>query len=370
MADSKQQPVNEELSLSKMLPDYGGADEYSSIYSNVFIKSLGEKTEKPERIDNSNTYKGKKGELTIYSSNLMKTDKKNEVLKKGDEIILSFSELNFRVVVFLMRQLRLSEEQVSIIQVDDYRKLCKLSDNKTAKEQLKDTLDLLMSLTFELNINDPYARDTFHIKDQLIYKYADNSKSFAVHYSDLFYTYLQERKQQTLDLPNLFFTISLRKNPNALNILYAFCFRRRATGNEELSRRLSVKNLLNACSYRSYKELKDSGGIQRYIIDRFFNDLNALSSVFSFRLCHEGGKPLTKAEQPNRNSYNFSYAFFISLYVEITWLSDSHYNVTEARNDYELTNQKKKEKSLKKKEKRLKNLEKELDERERALSST
>ena len=196
--------------------------------------------------------------------------------------------------------------------IKEYMALCGLTDEKEARNQVKEDLEALFSLTLSFKGKGKNALDfvDFRLCD---YKGIANG-IIIFNYSLPFYGILKQ--YPIMRLPTEYFKIKAKRNPNSTYFLRKISELKNmnSTGtNEDI---ISVQTLLDSTDeLPKYEDIAAKGQIDQRIITPFERDLDALSNIIKWEYCHSKGTPLTDAEL-----INMDYSLFSSLLVKIEWV--------------------------------------------------
>lgn len=195
------------------------------------------------------------------------------------------------------------------IPLDEYMKLCNLSDRKetlrSVKKDLKSLLTLSLSVTHgKENWYDVRIFDRAGIWNGVI------CASFAS-------SFLESIARYSVSyIPKAYFESDLRNNPNSSYFCKKISFHKGMNIGKSNENIISVQSLLNSTpELPTYSEMKERGRVKEKIIAPFERDMNALHPVFTWEYSHTKGEPLTQSELEN-----MTYDTFKSLMVNIKWV--------------------------------------------------
>lgn len=190
-------------------------------------------------------------------------------------------------------------------------------DNKEARKQLKKAADDLYNLSLIYKFGN--EKNQITISTRVLEAKAEiKNSSITFCLADNLYNNLKTNKSISY-IPYELLCISSRSE-NAYKIgVFLRDHQRRNIGKDN-ENRVSISKLLEVTSLPLAEDIKPN----RYklqIIDPFFKALNTAAStgVFSYKIVHSKGKPLTDKEAIN---VYFDYELFISCLVDITWLTE------------------------------------------------
>lgn len=202
----------------------------------------------------------------------------------------------------------------------DYMEMRGLKDEKEARKQINEGLEAIKNC----KISGPKGygenkRETLHITfygGAGIYGIRNSIITFSI--GDIFYNAL-------LDYAPMYYPVELLKidtsrNKHAFSMgRYIYEQKRINAGKKDRENIIKIKSLLGACpNLPRYQDLdKSKGEITRKIIDPFMNNLNHLEDrgLFTWKLCHSKGDPLTAEEETAYRDGGMTYALFETLYV-------------------------------------------------------
>lgn len=196
--------------------------------------------------------------------------------------------------------------------IKEYMALCGLNDEKEARNQVKEDLEALYSLTISFKGKGKSALDfvDFRLCD---YKGIVNG-TIIFNFSEPFYGILKQ--YPIMRLPTSYFKIKAKRNPNSTYFLRKISELKNmnCTGtNEDI---ISVQTLLDSTGeLPRYEDIASKGQIDQRIIKPFERDLDALSDTIKWEYCHSKGVPLTDTELASMD-----YALFSSLLIKIEWV--------------------------------------------------
>ena len=195
-----------------------------------------------------------------------------------------------------------------------------LKDMKELKKQVASASALLddMSFTGKLGGGD-YDKISITQGDTSIIR-----GYLCVNISEKFLEGLRNAKQEMLYNPEL------QKLPS-MGFSYGFARlfeehkRRNAGKPNNIENRLSILTLLEASPYPIYSEMKDKGQAGQKIIEPFLKCFDRIEEqgIFSYRLCKQGGEPLTDEEN---SRFLTDYPFFSTLLVEVHYFKEPDYS--------------------------------------------
>ena len=214
------------------------------------------------------------------------------------------------------------------IPLKDYMESRGISDEKEARRQTNEDLELLISSTVsfrypkktkkkpEKGKKEPelpaYMQD-FDDYQIIQHKGIRNGK-IALTFSDKMYEMLLS--SPVMPFPDLLLRLNDKRNPNSFYFLWRISELKNMNIGECNEDIISVTTLLRASpKMPTYEEvMKKNRDPGRRIMEAFFRDMDALDEAFDYELWHERGRKLTDDEL-----YNLSYSTFAGLMVHIFW---------------------------------------------------
>lgn len=199
------------------------------------------------------------------------------------------------------------------ISLRDYMEIRNLKDMKSARSQLRESLEMLHAASLSYTSIDKKGKEIvekFHIIDY--FKYELNKGVAHINISPTLIVHVALKKQLQNYNRNLL-TVNINKNPKSFNLGHELLVDARR--NEHKDNRnidgvfiINTKKLLDVCG------LKYDKHFTKRVWERFENDMDALvfdyNVLKSWSLCKKGREPLTDAELRNLN-----YETFLETYV-------------------------------------------------------
>lgn len=199
------------------------------------------------------------------------------------------------------------------ISLRDYMEIRNLKDMKSARSQLRESLEMLHAASLSYTSIDKKGKEIvekFHIIDY--FKYELNKGIARINISPTLILHVALKKQLQNYNRNLL-TINDKTNPNSFNLGHELLADARRNKNKE-NRNIdgvfiiNTKKLLDVCG------LKYDPHFTTRVLERFENDMDALvfnyNVLKSWNLCKKGREPLTDAELSELN-----YETFLETYV-------------------------------------------------------
>lgn len=202
------------------------------------------------------------------------------------------------------------KDKTVIIPLKEYMSLTGLKDTKTAREQLSDAAERIISVSVEYKQTKGKNTVTFFSKDNLFQHATYSRGKVEVLLSDRMWLYLRDHSNPMPFNKNIF-RINGNNNPNA----YYFATKLFNHHNMNLTKpnanRISVSTLLKgAPSIPSHDEvLAGNGNTTARIVERFERDLDALVDLGileSWEYCNSKGEPLADEQIDLKNYDVFS----------------------------------------------------------------
>ena len=196
--------------------------------------------------------------------------------------------------------------------IKEYMALCGLSDEKEARNRVKEDLEALYSLTLSFKGKGKSALDfvDFRLCD---YKGISNGV-IIFNYSLPFYGILKQ--YPIMRLPTEYFRINARQNPNSAYFLRKISELKNMNVIGANDNIISVQTLLDSTDeLPKYEDIAAKGQIDQRIIKPFERDLDALSNIIKWEYCHSKGMPLTDDELAEMD-----YSAFSQLLIKIKWV--------------------------------------------------
>lgn len=199
------------------------------------------------------------------------------------------------------------------ISLKDYMKIRNLKDMKSARSQLRESLEMLHAASLSYASIDKKGKEIvekFHIIDY--FKYELNKGVAHINISPTLILHVALKKQLQNYNRNLL-TINDRTNPNSFNLgheLLADARRNKNKANRNIDGVfiINTKKLLDVCGLKYDKHFTTR------VLERFENDMDALvfdyNVLKNWNLCKKGREPLTDAELRELN-----YETFLETYV-------------------------------------------------------
>ena len=200
------------------------------------------------------------------------------------------------------------------LSMDDYMRLRELSDEKAAREQVDNDLNILFHayLSFSERRRGR-GNNKDYIDVHLVESKGISKGVIRVQFTKTFLDILGN--YPVMPIPLKIFRINANKNPNAYALLRKIAEHRNMNAGKPNADIISVKTLLKAAALPTYEELQQSNrAVTQRIIDPFERDMNINSDSYEWEYCHKNGAPLTD-EELNK----FTYDVFIGLNVHIFW---------------------------------------------------
>lgn len=204
------------------------------------------------------------------------------------------------------------KDKTVIIPLKEYMSLTGLKDAKTAREQLADAADRLVSVSVEYKQTKGKNTVTFFSKDNL-FQHATYSKGkVEVLLSDRMWLYLRDHSNPMPFNKNIF-RINGNNNPNAYYFANKLFNHHNMNLTKPNANRISVSTLLKgAPSIPSHEEVMTGNRhVTDRIIERFERDLDALmlpeyGILESWEYCNSKGEPLADEQIDLKNYDVFS----------------------------------------------------------------
>lgn len=204
------------------------------------------------------------------------------------------------------------KDKTVIIPLKEYMSLTGLKDTKTAREQLTDAADRLVSVSVEYKQTKGKNTVTFFSKDNLFQHATYSRGKVEVLLSDRMWLYLRDHSNPMPFNKNIF-RINGNNNPNAYYFANKLFNHHNMNLTKPNANRISVSTLLKgAPSIPSHDEvLAGNGNTTARIIERFERDLDALMRpeygiLESWEYCNAKGEPLTDEQVDLKNYDVFS----------------------------------------------------------------
>lgn len=210
------------------------------------------------------------------------------------------------------------------LRIDDYMKIRKLKDRKSAVEALKANLELITQskLSYiavtgrgkrkktnkvgELNYIDCWAWDNKKNKTAINFKF---TMSF----------YEELKKTCIMQCPNLLWEIDARKNPASVDFLLKIAEHKNMNFDKRNADIIAVSTLLNTTEF--IPPIDEVRKFDRNVLERiirpFERDLNALDTALTWCYCY----PRTNGEEvPKDKLANMDFTTFKDLCIKISWI--------------------------------------------------
>ena len=212
------------------------------------------------------------------------------------------------------------------IPLKEYMESRGITDEKEARRQTNEDLDLLMSCSISFRYpKKPKPRKGRKADDlpaymqdfddyQIIQHKGIRNGKIALTFSDKIYEMLLS--SPVMPYPDLLLRLNDKRNPNSFYFLWRISELKNMNIGENNEDIISVTTLLRASpKMPTYEEvMKKNRDPGRRIMEAFYRDMNALEDAFSYELWHERGRKLTPDEESN-----LTYSTFAGLMVHIYW---------------------------------------------------
>lgn len=194
----------------------------------------------------------------------------------------------------------------------EYMALCGLTDEKEARNRVKEDLEALYSLTISFRGKGKSALD---FVDCRLCDYKGIVKGTIIfNYSQPFYGILKQ--YPIMRLHNEYFKINAKRNPNSAYFLRKISELKNMNATDSNEDIIAVQTLLDSTDeLPKYSDVVAKGQIDQRIKTPFERDLDALSNVIKWEYCHRKGMPLTDEELANMD-----YSLFSKLLIKIKWV--------------------------------------------------
>ncbi len=204
------------------------------------------------------------------------------------------------------------KDKTVIITLKEYMNLTGLKDTKTAREQLADAAERLVSVSVEYTQTKGKNTVTFFSKDNLFQHATYSRGKVEVLLSDRMWLYLRDHSNPMPFNMNIF-RINGNNNPNAYYFANKLFNHHNMNLTKPNANRISVSTLLKgAPSIPSHEDVQTGNRhVTDRIIDRFERDLDALMRpeygiLESWEYCNAKGEPLTDEQVDLKNYDVFS----------------------------------------------------------------
>lgn len=196
--------------------------------------------------------------------------------------------------------------------LSEYMQICGLSDVKGTREQVKEDLTALYSLS--LSFQGKGKRNLNFMDIRLCGAKGIVNGIIKFSFSEPFYNILKQ--YPVMALPAGYFKLNAKRNPNSPAFLRKLAELKNMNVAKSNADIVSVRTLLECTeSLPTYEEIKHAGRrVRQQIIDPFERDLDALDNTLTWEYCHRNGEPLTDGELDN-----MSYQVFAELLIKIYW---------------------------------------------------
>ena len=219
----------------------------------------------------------------------------------ADALMIKFTEMG-------------SKEQVVMLSLDEYMRLCELKNTTEMRKQVNADLKTLrnMRVSFQKSSNREQSMEDIKLCSEV--KIKNNIIFFT--FSPEFFIIM--KTMPVMPYPEKLFRINLKKNPNSYYFLKKLSEHKKMNYFKKNADTISVKTLLGSTpELPTYDEVMETDrALTRRIIEPFERDMNELSDVLNWEYCHASGAPLTDTDLAD-----FNYHVFSRLLVRIRWLN-------------------------------------------------
>lgn len=198
----------------------------------------------------------------------------------------AFTGTTHRLLTYIRELYTLRLTENIDFSVKDYMVRCGLKDRKQARKQLERDLFALLSVVY----TSPRGR-------------AAILDSFDMHHGRVYMTLSQGfvdemAKQDYFLLPMEYYSLDRQRYNYAPALLYYMVMLKYLNSKKSNKNRISIRSLLSHAKFPNIEEVRATrnNSIKGRIVEPFFRNLNALSSVARFKFHDERGNKLTQEE--------------------------------------------------------------------------
>lgn len=230
--------------------------------------------------------------------------------------------LFFLVKIFTESNIKTNPDMT--LRIDDYMKIRKLKDRKSAIEALKANFDLITEskLSYIAIVGKGKQKKAKQVGglnyiDSWTWDNEKNKTAINFKFTMSFYDEL--KRTCIMQCPNLLWEINAKKNPASVDFLLKIAEHKNMNFDKRNADIIAVSTLLDATEF--IPPVEEVRELDRNVLDRiirpFERDLNALSTAFTWYYCY----PRSNGEEvPKDELSNIDFTTFQSLCVKFNWI--------------------------------------------------
>ena len=198
--------------------------------------------------------------------------------------------------------------------LDEYMQHRKLSDRKSAKEQIKSAIEELKSISLEWEEKRGKRQIEYKFMNIADSGYVSRNGKITFTFGTTFFGVL--KTYSVMSYPEQLGQINSRLNPNSYNFLRKISEHKNMNTGKKNENIISVETLLScANALPSYDEVMASDRhISSRIIEPFLRDMNALVPTLQWEFCKKNTGEMLSDDEVELDYYTFK-----NLNVRITW---------------------------------------------------
>ena len=198
--------------------------------------------------------------------------------------------------------------------LDEYMQHRKLSDRKSAKEQIKSAIEELKSISLEWEEKRGKRQIEYKFMNIADSGYVSRNGKITFTFGTTFFGVL--KTYSVMSYPEQLGQINSRLNPNSYNFLRKISEHKNMNAGKKNENIISVETLLScANALPSYDEVMASDRhISSRIIEPFLRDMNALVPTLQWEFCKKNTGEMLSDDEVELDYYTFK-----NLNVRITW---------------------------------------------------
>lgn len=199
----------------------------------------------------------------------------------------NFSVTTHRLLMYIRELFTLRNDAKIDFSIKDYMNRCMLKDRKYTKKQLERDLYALSAVRFFADYDDSYILESFSVHHGRVYL-------------ELFYKFVEEIQSHNnyILLPLDYYKINIQRFHAAPTLLYFMLIHSCVNKKKSNHNRLRISSLLKRGQFPTVEVARQTANnsIKGRIFDPFFQNLNALKGMVSFKYFNEYNEEVREEE--------------------------------------------------------------------------